>query len=91
VPVLAFALIAAMLILRRFDWRIIATSLNPMLRAYDYSMIAGSTLWLIPASWLCLALMWQVGAAWPMALIGISLLQFGQHSLQRTDSRLAPG
>jgi hypothetical protein len=74
VPLLALALIVYMAVSRRWQWRVIASSLNPLLRAYDYTMLAGASLWLIPVSWLCVALMWQVGAAWPMALIGVSLL-----------------
>lgn len=74
VPLLALALIAFMLIARRFDWRVIVSSLNPLLRPYDYTMLAGASLWLIPLSWLCVWLMWQVYAAWPMALVSLVLL-----------------
>lgn len=74
VPLLALALIVFMLTVQRYPWRVIVSSLNPLLRAYDYTMIAGASLWLIPASWLCVWLMWQVYAAWPMALLGVVLL-----------------
>lgn len=74
VPLLALALIVFMLITRRYPWRVIVSSLNPLLRPYDYTMLAGQSLLLIPASWLCVWLMWRVYAAWPMALISIALL-----------------
>ena len=74
VPMFALALIVYMVITRRYDWRVIASSLNPLLRAYDYTMLAGASLWLIPLSWLCVVLMWQIGAAWPMALVSLPLL-----------------
>lgn len=74
VPLLALAVIIFMLITRRFDWRVIASSLNPLMRAYDYALLAGSSLWLIPLSWLCVAYMWQIGAAWPMELVSLPLL-----------------
>lgn len=73
VPLLALALIVFMFITRRFDWRVIVSSLNPLLRSYDYTMLAGASLLLIPASWLCVWLMWQVSAAWPMALVSLVL------------------
>lgn len=74
VPLLALALIVYMLITRRYDWRVIASSLNPLLRSYDYTMLAGASVWLVPLSWLCVTLMWHIGAAWPMALCGVALL-----------------
>jgi hypothetical protein len=74
VPLLAIALIIYMVIARRFEWRVIVSSLNPLLRAYDYTMLAGASVWIVPISWACVWLMWQVGAAWPMALIGVALL-----------------
>lgn len=74
VPLLALALIIYMVIARRWQWRVIVSSLNPLLRAYDYTMLAGLSVWLVPLSWLCVALMWQVAAAWPMALLGAALL-----------------
>lgn len=74
VPLLALALIVFMLIARRVEWCVIVSSLNPLLRSYDYTMLAGASLWLIPASWLCVWLMWQVYAAWPMALLGVVLV-----------------
>lgn len=88
VPLLALALIIYMVIARRFDWRVIVSSLNPLLRAYDYTMLAGASVWIVPLSWLCVALMWQVGAAWPMALLGAALLippwyKLGRSSLAR--------
>lgn len=45
--------------------------LNPGMRPYDYAMICGASLWTIPASWLAAWAMWQVGAAWPFALLGL--------------------
>lgn len=89
VPVLAVALIIAMLVLRRFDWRVIASSLNPLLRAYDYTMLAGASIWLVPLSWLCIALMWQVSAAWPMALLGAALLLFDSKMISSRQNRCA--
>lgn len=91
VPLLALMLIVYLIIARRFVWRVIASSLNPLLRAYDYTMLAGASLWLIPASWLCVWLMWQVCAAWPMALLGVVLLIIPAfHLPSRTAPRTPP-
>jgi hypothetical protein len=67
VPIVAVGL----WLVHRLNWRTICTSFNPAMRAYDYTMLAGSSAWLIPASWLALAGMWAASAAWPMAGLGI--------------------
>jgi hypothetical protein len=75
VPLLALALIVFMLVARRLRWEVIASALNPLLRAYDYTILAGRSIWLVPASWAAWLLMWQAGAAWPMALTALVLLR----------------
>lgn len=91
VPLLALALIIYMVIARRYDWRVIASSLNPLLRAYDYTMLAGASLWLIPLSWLCVALMWRVNAAWPMALVSLPLIILSPRRRQANNTQaIAP-
>jgi hypothetical protein len=93
VPLLAFALIVYMVLSRRpalsfrgFDWRVIASSLNPLLRSYDYTMLAGSSVWLVPLSWACVWIMWQIGAAWPMALVSLPLLIVSRRRRSVADS-----
>jgi hypothetical protein len=47
-----------------------ATALNPGMRPYDYTMLVGKSLWLIPLSWAVLWVMWQVGSPWVWAVLG---------------------
>jgi hypothetical protein len=63
--------VVTLCLIHRMNYKTIFTAFNPAMRAYDYTMLAGSSAWLIPASWLALAGMWAVGAAWPMAGVGI--------------------
>lgn len=74
VPLLAISLIVYLLSARQFNWAVITSALNPLWRAYDYTLLAGSSLWLIPISWVSVGLMWLFAAAWPMALVGVALL-----------------
>ena len=55
-------------------WPSLATTLNPAIRAYDYAMLTGMSLWLIPLSWIGVAGMWLTGSAWPMAIVGVGVM-----------------
>lgn len=78
VPFAALLLIFYMAVSHRWQWRVIVSSLNPLLRSYDYTMLAGASAWLVPVSWLCVWLMWRVVAAWPMSLVGVAVLAVEQ-------------
>lgn len=71
VPVLAIAF--CILLAIRFNWKALASALNPAFRTYDYVFLAGTNTWLIPLSWVTLWL-WKsvVGRAWPVALLGVA-------------------
>ena len=74
----------------RSAWPSLATVLNPAIRAYDYAMLTGLSLypekrgmlWLIPLSWIAVAAMWLTESAWPMAIVGVGALV-----LNRTKDR----
>ncbi len=59
-PILVFIVVAILTLARRWHWVTATTSFNPAIRSYDYSMLTGVTLWLIPISWLA----WLAEAAW---------------------------
>lgn len=67
IPFVAVALWAV----RRLNWKMMFTTLNPAMRPYDYTVLIGGSAWLVPASWVLWVAMWAVGASWPMAGLGI--------------------
>ena len=71
VPILALAVAIVLIVARRVEWRTIFTAYNPIIRAYDYTLIAGMSCWLIPLSWGAFGLTQMTQAAWPMALVGV--------------------
>ncbi len=75
VPLIGFAALLVMALWQRLPIEAIGTSFNPALRAYDYALLAGRDLLLIPVSWIALGLMVFLSAAWPMALCGLVLVR----------------
>lgn len=77
-PLLAIMFgILALLVYRRMggvSWPSLATVLNPAIHAYDYGILTGMSLWLIPLSWIGVAGMWLTGSAWPMAIVGVGVM-----------------
>jgi hypothetical protein len=75
--VLAYPLIGAVVLLAaaaafKLDWRAVFWSCNPSLRWYDFSLMAGGSLWLIPASWvLWVATQALGGNPSPVAWLGL--------------------
>ena len=69
----ALAIAFCVLLVIRFNWKVLASALNPAFRTYDYVFLAGKNTWLIPLSWVTLWL-WKsvVGRAWPVALLGVA-------------------
>jgi len=63
---------------RSVSWPSLATALNPAIRAYDYAILTGMGLWLIPLSWVGVAGMWLTGSAWPMAIVGVGVMLAGR-------------
>ena len=82
VPILAFVFASVLLLTRRYSWRSIFTSFNPVLRPYDYTIWAGSNRWLIPLSWVLGLTMAGVQAAWPMAFVGIAATLLDKHRIE---------
>jgi len=72
IPIAAVALLLAVRADWRGKWTVLVTAINPAMRAYDYTLLSGKLPLLIPISWLAFGAMWIVGAAWPMAFIGIA-------------------
>lgn len=77
-PALAIVLAIALFILlimrwplARHAWQVITTMFNPAVLVHDYTMLAGASLWLIPASWLVLALVLATRQGWPFAVLGL--------------------
>ena len=82
VPLLAFGILILLAFLRYdrtggMSWPSLATVFNPAIRAYDYAMLTGMSLWLIPLSWIGVAGMWATGSAWPMAIVGVGAMVLG--------------
>jgi len=83
VPVAAFMVVAGLTFARRWHWSTVATSFNPFIRAYDYTLLAGVSLWLIPASLATWVMMHALGSAWPVSLLGVmaGVAQAGREEL----------
>lgn len=87
VPMIGIVLLLAASALTRLDWRAIFWTCNPTLRWYDFSLLAGSSLWLIPLSWLAWGLTQIVhGYPWPVALLGLADLVLRKASAHNSIS-----
>lgn len=72
-PMIGIVLLLVASVLMRLDWRAVFWSCNPTLRWYDFTLLAGGSLWLIPLSWLAWGLTQMVyGNPWPVALLGLA-------------------
>jgi hypothetical protein len=71
-PLVGFAVLLATSALIRLDWRAVFWSANPTIRWYDFSLMAGGSLWLIPVSWaLWAATQLLAGNPSPVAVLGL--------------------
>lgn len=76
-PVIGFAVLLAVVALVRLDWRAVFWTCNPTIRWYDFSLMAGGSLWLIPISWVMfVAIQVMGGNPGPVALLGLADLAF---------------
>ena len=72
VPVLALAAGLVFLLLRRLPWLTLVTAFNPLVRSYDYMVLADKpNLSLITVSWIALLLNRSTNTLWPYGLIGL--------------------
>jgi hypothetical protein len=71
VPALAVAFALAMLITRSWHWLAALSALNPTLRSYDYTMLAGAHWTIVPISWAASILSNLLQSGSPMALVGV--------------------
>lgn len=79
-PLLGFALLLAVAALWRLDWRAVFWSVNPTIRWYDFTLMIGGSLWLIPVSWaLWVGTQMMHGNPSPVAVLGIADLALRRH------------
>lgn len=79
-PTIGFALLLAAAVLVRLDWRAVFWSINPTIRWYDFTLLAGGSLWLIPLSWVTWGLTQMLGGnPGPVALLGLADLILRRH------------
>lgn len=72
-PLAGFAILLAVAALVRLDWRAVFWTCNPTLRWYDFSLLAGGSLWLIPLSWVAWGMTQALGGhPAPVAILGIA-------------------
>lgn len=74
-PLIGVAILLAVSAFRRLDWRAIFWTCNPTLRWYDFGLMAGGSLWLIPASWACWGLV-QLTDGRPAAIALLGVVDF---------------
>ncbi len=70
-PVVVFIVVAGLTLARHWHWLTAATSFNPTIRSYDYTLLAGVTLWLIPISWLAWLSEFYLNQWWAMGMCGV--------------------
>ena len=73
VPVLAVAILVTLLVTKKITFKVLYWCFNPTLKFYNFSLLAGKTYWLIPASWVILWMTQQSAPNfyWTYALLGI--------------------
>lgn len=69
--IIGFAVLLICAALIRLDWRSVFWSVNPAIRWYDFTLMAGSSLWLIPVSWVLYGIAWTTGNPSPIAFLGL--------------------
>jgi hypothetical protein len=72
VPPLALLAIIALLLKRRANYQPAFLYLNPAIRQYDYTLLAGFWWPLVPLSWLAQVLELHSGAYWVWGLLGLA-------------------
>jgi len=83
-PLVGFAALLATSALIRLDWRAVFWSANPTIRWYDFALMAGGSLWLIPVSWaLWGATQLVAGNPSPVAALGLVDLILRRGNLER--------
>lgn len=71
--IIGFVALLACAALIKIDWKAAYWSVNPMIRWYDFTLLAGGNLWLIPLSWAAWGLTQVVGGnPWPVGLLGLA-------------------
>jgi len=78
VPLLAIIVLVTLIVTRKISFNVLYWCFNPTLRWYDFSLLAGKSYWLIPASWI---IVWfsqqrQPDLYWTYALLGLVTIQF---------------
>ena len=68
----SLVIIALLLVIHSDKLRGASMGIFPALRPYDFTLLAGGSLWLIPLSWLAFVAMIQFSAAWPMGWVGVA-------------------
>jgi hypothetical protein len=69
---LVYPVVAAVVIAVRRDWKSVWASANPrLLHVYDLTMLAGKSLWMIPASWALFLIGLQLNQQWLITLLAI--------------------
>jgi len=72
-PIVGFVALLTVAALVRLDWRAVFWSCNPTLRWYDFTMLAGGSLWMIPLSWMLFVATQALGGnPGPIAFLGIA-------------------
>jgi hypothetical protein len=69
VPLLAFLVLACLSVTKKLTLKRVFWSFNPVLRWYDFTMLAGGSKWLIPVSWVLSLL--ASGKPWLVSLLGL--------------------
>lgn len=79
VTLIGYPLLAAVFVVARHDWKNVWTVANPRcLYVYDLTMLAGRSLWLVPASWVLFAVSAVIGNSFVMAFLGVFYSRMGE-------------
>lgn len=71
-----FLLLLPLLIIKAKNYKGLFLSLNPAVRPYDYSLLIGGHLLLIPLSWILMIISNQIQADWLISLLGVANVFF---------------
>lgn len=83
-PLVGFAALLATSALIRLDWRSVFWSANPTIRWYDFTLLAGGSVWLIPVSWVLWGTTQLVaGNPSPVAALGLVDLALRRRGVAR--------
>lgn len=89
-PLIGFGILLALAAIRRLDWRTVFWTCNPSLLWYDFGLLAGGSLWLVPLSWLLCGMALIVWCPAPVAFLGLAdlaLRRAGKQSLRWSPQR----